>query len=263
MPLPDAHAHLQFAELQEIDLQSYFQAGHQVAVNGTHPGDWGVVAELARTYAGRVIPQFGVHPWEVRDLPSGWEATLRHYLQEFPCAGVGEVGLDKWVRGANVPLQLSILRPQLAIAQQLQRPVTLHCLRAWGTLRDLLRQERLTVPFLLHAYAGPAEWVEEFAEMGAYFSFSPYFLHERKRAAAVERFARVPASRLLIETDAPAMLGPAETWGAEQEPWSQTHQHPSNLACIYAATAQALNRDLTTLTSHCTANFQALFRGAE
>ena len=58
--------------------------------------------------------------------------------------------------------------------------------------------------FLIHAYNGPAEWIPWFVEKGAYFSFSPYFLLERKRPQR-EAFRLMPLDRLLIETDAPEL----------------------------------------------------------
>jgi Tat protein secretion system quality control protein TatD with DNase activity len=63
--------------------------------------------------------------------------------------------------------------------------------------------------FLLHSYGSPLELVDSFVELGAYFSFSGYFLNENKKAKLAP-FHEIPMDRLLVETDAPAMPLPPE-----------------------------------------------------
>jgi len=258
MNLYDAHSHLHFPELSEVDWEVYFKGVSRVAVNGTQPRDWEAVAEFTRSYPERVNPQFGVHPWEVKGLPEGWEEELEGYLTKFPNAGVGEIGLDKWFKGYDLSLQSEVLKAQIGIANDLDRPVTIHCLKAWGTLRELLYANPIKKNFLLHAYGGPAEWIEEFAEMGAYFSFSPYFLYKRKEER-VQAFRKVPSNRILIETDAPAMLGPEVTWADGQREFSTEFQHPVNITKIYERSAEALEMPLYELTERCEENFLSLY----
>ena len=106
--------------------------------------------------------------------------------------------------------QQAILRKHLAFAAELDRPLTVHCLRAWEELLDLLgTSPRLARGFLLHSYSGPVELVDSFVELGAYFSFSGYFLNENKKAK-LALFCDIPADRLLVETDAPAMPLPPD-----------------------------------------------------
>jgi TatD DNase family protein len=105
--------------------------------------------------------------------------------------------------------QTEVLRAQWALAVERERAVTVHCLKAWGALWDFVR-EGPPAPrgFLLHSYGGPGEMIGGFVKHGAYFSFSGYFLQERK-AAQRGVFREIPLDRLLVETDAPDMLPPA------------------------------------------------------
>ena len=131
-------------------------------------------------------------------------------MESHPNAGVGEIGLDRWIEGHDPKVQSEVFLPQLALAAELNRPATIHCLRAWGALDELLRTHPLPKRgFLLHAYGGPQEMVAGFAKLGGYFSFNAYFLHERK-ARQREVFRHIPADRLLVETDAPDMRPPDE-----------------------------------------------------
>ena len=143
-----------------------------------------------------VIPSYGVHPWHVAARAANWEEQLRGRLD----AGgvIGEIGLDRWKEGLDHADQERVFRAQWALAAERDLPATVHCLRAFGTLWDIVREGPAPARgFLLHAYSGPAEMVEGFAARGAYFSFSGSFLaegRERKR----DTFLAVPLERLLV-----------------------------------------------------------------
>ena len=208
----DAHCHLQDARLDgSRDALFARAAGARVAamaVNATGPGDWAAVLSLAAAHPG-VVPSLGVHPLFCVGLPDGWAADLRALLLVHERAGVGEAGLDRSAaRGAAVDfdLQLRVCRAQLALARELRRPVSLHCVRAHEALRALLEEagpwEEGQV--LLHSYGGSAEMVPVYASLGCYFSFSGWVTQPRKRARTTLRaLAVVPRDRLLVESDAP------------------------------------------------------------
>ena len=102
--------------------------------------------------------------------------------------------------------------------------------------------------------------VEAFTELGAYFSFSGYFLEQRK-AVTREAFAKVPIDRLLIETDAPDMPLP-EVLVAHQLPTEQSSErlnHPANLPVIYQQVAELRGVEENELTKQIASNFSALF----
>jgi TatD DNase family protein len=196
-------------------------------VNGTHPSDWPVVADLTERHPSFITPSFGLHPWRVHDFPDDWFPSLEEYLKRFPHAGLGECGLDRWMVEPNLPGQIEIFEKQLALASKLNRPTTIHCLKAWGPLLDCLRNAPALTPILIHSFGGSLETGRELAKLGAYFSFSGYFLHERK-AKQLDIFAQLPPDRLFLETDAPDMLPPQDC----QKYPSGNLNHPANLRQI-------------------------------
>ena len=235
--LIDAHNHLQderFAGRQDELVEAARAAGVKgMMVNGSYESDWPAVAALAMRYPGFVIPNFGYHPWYLHEHSPDALAILRARLLEFPDAGVGEIGLDRWKPGLAWEGQESMFLDQLALATELNRWASIHCLRAWGRLLELLSTHaRPTRGFILHSYGGSAELIRPLAELGAYFSFPGYFARPDK-AAKCEVFRHVPPDRLLVETDAPDQLPPPEL---------QTHpltapdgspiNHPANLPAI-------------------------------
>ncbi len=237
----DAHCHLQaeafVGRVDEI-LGAAANAGiDKLVVNGTCEADWYKVAELARRHPESILPQFGLHPWFAAGRSSAWQDKLLAHLDAFPGCGVGEIGLDRWIEGHDVADQREVFAWQWKIAVERARPVTVHCLRAWGPLQHAL-QNLPTHRFLLHSYSGSAEMATELVQRGAYFSLSGYFfLPGKEQKLAV--FDSLPRDRLIMESDAPEMRPPPEMDLFPQEPFN----HPANVASIYAAAASRWGLD--------------------
>jgi TatD DNase family protein len=261
--LYDAHNHLQderLAPWREEIIASMPEAGHaEMVVNGTCEKDWPQVAELARRHA-RIRPAFGLHPWQVKDRSPDWLSSLRSHLTAHPAAAVGEIGLDRWIEAPDIEAQLACFRAQMALAVELDRPVTIHCLRAFGLLDEALRS--IPLPrrgFLLHSYGGPAEMVAGFAALGGYFSISPYFAHPRK-AAQRAVFRHIPRERLLTETDAPDMRPPDdENLHPLTAADGSSLNHPDNLRISYRLLSELHDLPAPALESLVADNHRTLF----
>jgi TatD DNase family protein len=284
LKLYDAHNHLQdawltphrapvFADLSRVPL-----AG--AVVNGTCETDWpdvaAVCAELSALNAQlRLVPSYGLHPWNVGNASPQWRDALRRRLDAEPHAAIGEIGLDRWIlerarpddprlaglRRAALDEQLDAFAWQLRLAAERNLPVTIHCIDAWGALADALRTSpRPARGFLLHAYGGSSELARDFAALGAYFSFNGYFLGERQ-AAKRAVFATLPAARLLAETDAPAMPLPPERRAYSLPGLADGNaiNHPANIGAVYAGLAEVRGIAIDQLARQLAENFHALF----
>ena len=200
----DAHSHLQeYASTRELDaaLEAAKATGVKtVLCNGTSPGDWARVAELAAAAPGVIVPFFGLHPWFIKEGPPGWLEGLEGFLTGLP-SGVGEIGLDGGKNGTDMARQEGVFRAQLGLAKKLGRPACIHCVKAWGRMLEILKEDR-PGPFMLHSYGGPAEMVPALAELGGYFSFSGAIL-DPKREKLRRALLATPPERLLFETESP------------------------------------------------------------
>ncbi len=277
--LYDAHNHLQdewlAPHLERITSVVAELGIAGMVVNGTHPDDWPRVETLATRFPW-VRPAYGVHPWDVGSLRDDtWLEQLESRLATHPLASVGEIGLDRWIidsarpddprltglHRATLDEQKAVFLPQLALAARLNLPVTIHCLQAFGALDELLHEHPAPERgFLLHAYGGPAELVPRLAARGAYFSFNGNFLDPRKTKQQ-DVFKQIPADRLLVETDAPAMSLP-QSWRTHKLPSSPNGSavnHPGNLDAAYAGLASLRGVPLHKLTTQIADNFTRFF----
>jgi TatD DNase family protein len=266
-PLYDAHNHLQddrFAGRQAELVAACRAVGVvRMVVNGACESDWPAVVALADEYPDLVIPSLGYHPWYLDERSAHWQETLAGWLDRTPRAAVGEAGLDRWKPGLGYDGQEEVFVTQLRLAAAYNRPISIHCLQAWGRLHEVLRAgPRPARGFLLHSYGGPAEMVRPLAALGACFSFPGYYLRESKRRQQ-EVFRRVPADRLLVETDAPDQPLPDE---ANRHPLiaadGRSLNHPANLAAVYEGLAGLLGEPVDALAARVESNFRRLFEQA-
>lgn len=229
--LIDAHNHLQdsrfdgqreriVAEMKSVGISGCI-------VNGTSEADWPAVQILAEEFPNFVHPAFGLHPWKIAERSPHWLTTLREFLMTHPRASLGECGLDRWMSAPLFNEQKIAFQAQLDLALELSRPVTIHCLKAWGAMMDHLSAMPERPNLMLHSFNGSLEVARALTAMGAYFSFSGYFLHERKKSQ-LEIFKQLPIDRILVETDAPDMIPPENLL---QFSHSELN-HPANLAQI-------------------------------
>ncbi len=298
-PLYDAHNHLHDAWLAPHRARVFEDLGRlplrAAVVNGTCESDWPDVIALCAAgpapnsgvSALSLLPSLGLHPWHAGNASAGWRDNLQRTLDahaQTPATGyapvsIGEIGLDRWIldrarpgdprlaglRRAPLEEQREAFVWQLALAAERNLPVTIHCLEAWGALAEVLRSSRLPARgFLLHAYGGSAELAREFAALGAYFSFNGHFLAER-HAARREVFKLLPAARLLVETDAPAMPLPADrrAYSLPGDADGGIINHPANLGVAYTALAALREIGLDSLARQIATNFQTLFGAGE
>ena len=259
----DAHNHLQdealaphlesvLPELQRIRLA-------RAVVNGTQEADWDRVTALADANPW-VLPSYGLHPWYLKQRSPEWQERLSTLVKTGGCA-IGEIGLDRWREPFDFKDQTEVFQWQLDLATRHNLPVSIHCLKAWGALWDILRTQPIPkCGFLLHAYGGPAEMVEGLVRRGAYFSFSGHFLNARKTAQC-EVFRAIPADRLLVETDAPDMPLPSEhtLYSLPNAPDGRPLNHPANLLAVYKGLAEVRGWTMEALTAQMAENFGRLF----
>ena len=235
MRLFDSHCHLQDARLAP-GLDEVMERGAAAGVDrllccGSAEEDWPAVFALSAQYP-QVLPAFGLHPWYVRERGPDWLKALEGFLQMVSSA-VGEIGLDHAIDPRNDAEQEEVFLAQIELSRKLERPVSIHCRRAYGRLMELLPQlAGHPRGFAIHSFSGSTELIDSFARAGAWFSFSGSITrpsNDRGREAA----RHVPADRLLVESDAPD-IAPTLPDGSQPE-----LSEPEHLPLVVKALAEA------------------------
>lgn len=135
----------------------------------------------------------GLHPWYLAQAGQDWE-VLQQYATYSHVVAIGECGLDK-VSATPWALQLQYFRLQIALANQLQKPLIIHCVKAYGECLAELKAAR--VPVIFHGFNKSAETAKMILNKGHYLSFG----HSLFREGYGEVLKQIPTERLFLETD--------------------------------------------------------------
>ncbi|KAI9225935.1 MAG: hypothetical protein DHS80DRAFT_19515 [Piptocephalis tieghemiana] len=212
----DVHCHVHDAPEKLEALENL--ATQKLALMGTRPENWGIVAHQAQTHPTRVHPAFGIHPWyahlfhEGSEEKKGWEKDLRRSLSEHPAAIVGEIGMDKVAKDPetgkvyDLGPQMALLHTQMDLAVEYHRPISLHCVRASEELMRLLRDrglDRLPPRIMLHSFSLSSETLRALLKLPCksrlYWSIS--CVVSLRSPKAFRWIELVPRDRLLLESD--------------------------------------------------------------
>ncbi len=133
----------------------------------------------------------GIHPWfaalhEVSEVESEIAAA----------EVVGEIGLDI-LCDVEFERQLSIFREQLALAEHYNKPVILHCVRAFEPMMRVLAGYRLRA-VIFHGFIGSPEQAKRAIERGYFLSFGERTFRSPK---TIKSLQQTPLNQLFIETD--------------------------------------------------------------
>ncbi|XP_078158408.1 uncharacterized protein LOC144554066 [Carex rostrata] len=248
MRLFDAHCHLQDERIAAVVprlIRTAIDSGVVFfSVNGITEKDCHLVKQMSDEYPS-IIPSFGLHPWFITERSPNWFDTLKGSFIDAPYAAVGEIGIDKGplAKTINFTQQVEVFQQQLKLAKELQRPVSVHCVEAFGDLMKILKQiGPFPAGLILHSYMGSAEMVPELSNLGSYFSFSGHNTNFMTEQTAKKILKSVPKDRILIETDAPDGLPSFDKESVIPVPGDAngTLNHPANLHIVLEFVAMLL-----------------------
>ena len=131
----------------------------------------------------------GIHPWHAAAASIDVEAMRSATL-------IGEIGLD-FACDVDHKVQEHVFREQLSIAQRWQKPVVLHCVRAFEPMMKILGEYRLEA-VIFHGFIGSRQQAERAVARGYYLSFGEVSFRSPR---TVEAMKSVPIDHLFAETD--------------------------------------------------------------
>ncbi len=144
-----------------------------------------------------VICSLGLHPWYLEN----WEKDFE-LLQEFAAlpnvVAIGECGLDKLCK-TDWHLQVTVFKKQIYLANSLDKPLVIHCVRAFPELIGVLQISPNESPVIIHGYNNKESTGQVLLDKGYYLSFGSAILKPDSPAAGF--LAQIDADRFLLETD--------------------------------------------------------------
>ena len=245
--LIDSHCHLDFDEFAP-DLDAVMARARAAGI-ARFVTISVRVREAARVLAvaerfDDVFCAIGTHPHHAHEETDVTVDELVRFAAHPKVVAIGEAGLDTFYGDAPWDAQMRVLRTHIAAARECGLPLVIHSVRQDEAMAAVLRDEHRAGPFaaVMHCFSGGPALAHTSLELGHFLSFSGllgYEEHEALRALV----ATLPASALLVETDAPS-LPPVEADGARNEPAHLRHV-VTLLARLRGETAEAVARQTT------------------
>lgn len=256
--LVDSHCHLDRLDLEPFDgsLSKVIAAAAEQGVGEMlcvciNMDNVNTVLDIAREF-DNVYASVGVHPNDKDDEEASVEQLCE--LASAPeVVAIGETGLDYFRSEGDLEWQRERFRTHIAAAREINKPLIIHTREVKDDTLRIMREEGAdAVGGVMHCFVDDWETARQALDLGFYISFSGIITFNNAKQVR-EVAARVPADRLLVETDAP-YLAPVPHRGKPN--------YPAYVRNVAERLAEVRETTLETITELTTANFQRLFKSA-
>ena len=217
----DSHCHLNYkglVEQQDAVIARAREAGVETMLSiSTREREWDEVVAIADAHPD-IWASIGIHPHEADAHPHVTVETLIARAAHPRVVGIGETGLDYYYDHSDRAAQAANFRAHIAAARETGLPLIVHTRDAEADTLAILGEEMEQGAFgcLIHCFTASSDFADRALALGCFISISGIVTfknaHDLQATAA-----RLPADRLLIETDAP-FLAPVPHRGKTGEP---------------------------------------------
>ncbi len=248
----DSHCHLTFPQFDEDRDEAFVrmaEAGVKgcvvVAVDLEHIADLQQLAEQHDHvwFSAGVHPNHTVEKEPDQDQLLAWAAHPR-------CVAIGETGMDFFRHQVDAELQEARLRTHIRAANQCGKPLIIHNREADSATMRILAAEGIEhCGGVMHCFSSDWACASLALDLGMMISFSGNVTFKRNDALRAVA-AKVPADRLMVETDSP-YLAPVPLRGKRNE--------PAYVREVAACVAEVRGISLAQLAAETTANSRRFF----
>jgi TatD DNase family protein len=259
-PLVDIGANLT-AEAFKNDVHQVIAEGHQAGVTrmiltGSDVADSQAAAELANSYPRQLWSTAGIHPHMAKSFDETSISTLRQLLTLPQVVAVGETGLDYNRNFSEPAQQRASFEAHLQLAAETGMPMFLHQRDAHEDFMALLSAYRSKLKqVVVHCFTGEENELDDYLALDCHIGITGWICDERRGHHLRDFVAKIPADRLMIETDAPYLL-PRDL---KPKPKSRRNE-PKYLPHICEVIAEFRTESASELAALTTATAAAFFR---
>jgi TatD DNase family protein len=218
----DSHTHLEFCEPPDAELvAAAVQAGvSRIVTVGTTGSSCRAALAAAEDFP-QVYAAIGRHPNEATGFDDADLAELKALAAHEKCVAIGETGLDYYRDYTPRADQERAFAAQIELARETGKPLVIHTRAADDDTLAMLSERAQGLRVILHCFSMADRIDECLAHDDWWISFAGNATYP-KAVALRDAALRVPADRLLVETDAP-YLSPQAVRGKPNQPANVVH----------------------------------------
>jgi TatD DNase family protein len=140
----------------------------------------------------------GLHPWYLENFTEEAFQQPEILTQFSQATAVGECGLD-WICQTPKATQIKAFQAQITLASKLQKPLIIHCVKAFNELVSTIKNANFGQAVLIHGFNNNQEILKQYQSQDYYISVGDKILIENTNAQ--KALQHIPLNRLFLETD--------------------------------------------------------------
>ena len=137
----------------------------------------------------------GIHPYDINLADENSFKKLELFLNHKNCKAIGECGLDK-LKNSDLTSQQLILQKQLELAVKYNKPVIIHCVKAFDELMEACKPFENKIQLIIHGFNKSEELALQLISKGFYLSLNHTIFNKENFD-----FTKLPINKLFFETD--------------------------------------------------------------
>ena len=200
--------HESFAhDLDDVLLRAAQAGILQIVVTGSSAADSAACVRLAQLHPQRLFATAGVHPHLAREWNSTLAEDIAATAEHRSVVAVGEAGLDFNRDFSPRADQERVFIAHLQLAAQIGKPLFLHERDAFERFHPILREHRSHLgAVVVHCFTGEDTALDAYLDLDLHIGITGWICDERRGLHLREMVSRIPADRLMVETDSPYLL---------------------------------------------------------
>jgi len=244
------------ADREEVIARAVEAGVSRMVITGADADHSRRAVGLAAAHPGVLYATAGVHPHHASDFGPGTRDELDDILTRPGIVAAGECGLDYFRNFSPHASQRDAFHAQVELAIKHGLPLFLHQRDAHPDFLAVLDDFGADLPpAVVHCFTGSGEELDAYLERGYCIGITGWICDERRGRHLLEHVGRIPAGRLMLETDSPYLLP------RDLEPRPRTRRNePMWLPHVAATVARARGEALERLAAHTHAAAADFFR---
>jgi TatD DNase family protein len=141
----------------------------------------------------------GLHPWHIKAENLNSDLNLVEVaVQNKNVFAIGETGIDK-AKDIDLELQRKAFMHQIEIAKSVNKPLIIHCVKAYDELLSDRKNSQHNQPWIFHWFNAAPQTAFDLIGKGCYLSFGIMLFKEESKA--LKAFQQIPIESVFFETD--------------------------------------------------------------
>ncbi|MEA5401767.1 TatD family hydrolase [Arcicella sp. DC2W] len=141
----------------------------------------------------------GLHPWYIKPESIDEDfAQLEKLARQPNILAIGECGLDRLIN-LEMSFQKEVFIRQIHLAESLQKPIIIHCVKAYSELIALKKKLKPRIPMIVHGFNNNTQICQQLINHQFYISLGSALLNPESNAS--KNILTIPIKQLFLETD--------------------------------------------------------------